>query len=61
MDDKILKGYLAKHNVTIESSNCEWFNEAEKQEALGYWETYQRELLSKITIRWTYNGQIRFV
>lgn len=60
-DDKQLKSSLAKNHITISTSNRVWFSDVEKKEALDYWETYQKELFSKIIIRWNYSGPIENV
>ncbi len=56
--DETLMGYLTKNNITICADNFPWFSEAEKKDAVGYWETYQQELFSKIQLRWSFSGPI---
>ena len=56
-----LKGFLADKHITISKIDRQWFNEAEKQAAMDYWETYQQELFSKIHLRWSYRGPIKEV
>lgn len=46
---------LASKHVSISKANRQWFSDAEKKEAVEYWETYQQDLFSKIQVRWMYN------
>lgn len=59
--DEELRRHLADKHITISKIDRQWFNEAEKQAAMDYWETYQQELFSKIHLRWSYSGPIEFV
>ena len=58
-DEKVLSGYLKEKNIRISITDRQWFTEAEKQQAIDYWETYQQELFSKISLRWSYRGPIK--
>lgn len=60
-DESVLAGYLEENHIRISATDRLWFTEAEKQQALDYWETYQQELFSKIYLRWSYKGPIEFV
>lgn len=59
--EETLKGYLSDMHITISTTDRQWFSNAEKKEALEYWETYKQELFSKIHLRWAYRGPIEFV
>lgn len=58
-EEKALAGYLKEKNIRISVTDRQWFNDAEKQQAIDYWETYQQELFSKISLRWSYRGSIK--
>ena len=52
--DVTLMDYLEGMNLRISDTRKRWFTEAEKQDAVDYWETYKKELFSKICLRWSY-------
>ena len=56
-----LKDNLVSKHVSISKADRQWFSDAEKKEAEDYWQTYQRELFSKIQLRWSYTGPIKEV
>lgn len=59
--EETLNGYLSDKHIKISTTDRQWFSEKEKKEAVEYWETYQQELFSKIHLRWSYRGPIKFV
>lgn len=60
-EENQLKAYLNKYHITISTAKRTWFSDIEKKDALDYWDYYQKELFSKITIRWRYSGPIEYV
>lgn len=58
--DDELKTFLEDRQISLSNTNRAWFTEAEKKVIIDYWETYQQELFSKIRLRWSFNGPIRF-
>jgi len=61
LSEETLNGYLSDKHITISAADRQWFTDAEKKEAIDYWETYQQELFSKIHLRWSYTGPVKIV
>lgn len=61
LSEESLMGYLTDKHIKINATDRQWFSEAEKKDAVDYWETYQQELFSKLHLRWSYNGPIELI
>ena len=59
--EKILKSYIKDEHIKISKTKKKWFTDKEKMQVSEYWKSYQKELFSKIILRWAYNGEVEEV